>query len=329
MNSNAYGLDVGTSRVVLASRESDQYQYQSELNAFVGLPYNKITEGVMRKQQVPYSVSGDELVIHGNESEMFADLLGKEVRRPMRSGMLNSSEPAAEFQVGQIMSSMLPQASGSKPQVCFSVPAAPAGAEQAVSHHEASIRRNLNELGYEAKSISEGLAVIYSELEEFNYTGIGVSCGGGLCNVCLAYLSVPVVTFSIPKAGDYIDWSAAQATGELATRVRITKESEFYFNGHKGDRVNQVLTIFYDDMIQSLVNGMRDMFSSSKFLPKFGRRVPMVISGGSAMPQGFLQRFQAAINPGTFPIPLLEVRLAKDPLNATARGALRAALSDA
>ena len=32
---------------------------------------------------------------------------------------------------------------------------------------------------------------------------------GGLCNVCLAYLSVPVMSFSIPKAGDYIDSSAS------------------------------------------------------------------------------------------------------------------------
>ncbi len=42
-------------------------------------------------------------------------------------------------------------------------------------------------------------------MEGSNYTGIGISCGGGLCNVCLAYLSVPVVSFSVPKAGDFID----------------------------------------------------------------------------------------------------------------------------
>ena len=64
-------------------------------------------------------------------------------------------------------------------------------------------------MGYQVKSINEGLAVIYSELESTNYTGIGISCGGGLCNVCVAYLSVPVMSFSIPKAGDYIDNSAA------------------------------------------------------------------------------------------------------------------------
>jgi len=35
--------------------------------------------------------------------------------------------------------------------------------------------------------------------------------------VCLAYLSVPVFSFSIPKAGDYIDSSVAKLRGEPAT----------------------------------------------------------------------------------------------------------------
>jgi hypothetical protein len=60
-----------------------------------------------------------------------------------------------------------------------------------------------------------------------NYTGIGISCGSGLCNVCLAVLSVPVINFAVPKAGDFIDVQAAAVTGELATRMRVQKELNF------------------------------------------------------------------------------------------------------
>ena len=83
--------------------------------------------------------------------------------------------------------------------------------------------------------------MVYGELENSNYTGIGISCGGGLCNVCLAYLSVPVVSFSIPKAGDYIDASAAQVTGERANLVRLAKEDSFHFNGFFADKMQQVI----------------------------------------------------------------------------------------
>ncbi|MFW3147052.1 MAG: DUF362 domain-containing protein, partial [Thermoplasmatota archaeon] len=47
--------------------------------------------------------------------------------------------------------------------------------------------------------------VVFSELEDENFTGLGISAGGGMCNVCLAYLSIPLVTFSITKGGDYLD----------------------------------------------------------------------------------------------------------------------------
>ena len=46
------------------------------------------------------------------------------------------------------------------------------------SSHFTSLRECLRELGYEPKSISEGLAVVYGELGDSNFTGIGVSCGG-------------------------------------------------------------------------------------------------------------------------------------------------------
>ena len=69
-----------------------------------------------------------------------------------------------------------------------------------------------------------GLAVVYGELESSNYTGIGISCGAGLCNLCLTYLSVPVLSSSTPKAGDYIDASAAQMMGERVNRIRLAKE---------------------------------------------------------------------------------------------------------
>ena len=54
----------------------------------------------------------------------------------------------------------------------------------------------------------EGLAVVFAELEKENFSGIGVSCGGGMCNIALAFMSIPVMTFSVNKAGDYIDLRA-------------------------------------------------------------------------------------------------------------------------
>jgi tRNA A37 threonylcarbamoyltransferase TsaD len=170
--------------------------------------------------------------------------------------------------------------------------------------------------------------VIYSELEDTNYTGIGISCGGGLCNVCLAYLSLPALTFSIPKAGDFIDSSAAAVTGDLANRIRLAKEEAFHFNGHFVDKLHQVLTVYYDDVIYSLINAMKDAFSNSRRIPKLNKPLPIVLSGGTASPKGFRERFEKILRQSDFPLQVSEIRFASDPHTATARGALVAAMSE-
>ena len=54
--------------------------------------------------------------------------------------------------------------------------------------------------------------------------------------------------------------------------------------------------------------------------------MPVVLSGGTAMPKGFLERFEASLCAADFPIRIAEVRISDDPLHSTARGALMAAL---
>ena len=98
-----------------------------------------------------------------------------------------------------------------KEKLCYSVPAPPLGATEMPSYHQAALRQILTDLGYDPEPVDEGLAIIYSELEGSNFTGIGISCGGGMCNVCLSYLSVPIFSYSTGKAGDYVDEQAARA----------------------------------------------------------------------------------------------------------------------
>ena len=326
--STPVGLDVGTSRIVAAWPSEPDYIYRSELNSFVTLPGSKFTESVLRKENVPHTVRANEILVQGNESERFADLLGAESRRPMARGFLNPDEPESLTMMQELLRNLLGAAKHARQKLFFSVPAAPAGAAETATFHEASLRQMLTELGYDAKSVSEGLAVVYSELEASNYTGIGISVGGGLCNVCMSYLAVPVISFSVPKAGDYIDSSAAAVTNELATRVRLIKENSFVFGGAQQEKAHQVISVYYDDLIHTLVGAMKDVFAKSKSLPRLGRPIPMILSGGSTMPQGFRDRFEQAIRAVHFPVPLSEIRLAGNPLTATAKGALIAALSE-
>jgi len=326
-NQSAMGLDVGTSRVCLAQQTGEAYDFKTQLNAFVTIPFSKITQNVLTKENIPHSIQGAEIVVHGNEADRLADLLSIETRRTMTRGVLNPVEPESLSMMRKIIGSLVEHARGDQ-KICFTVPAAPLGSEDNLTYHEATLRQILEELGYTVKSINEGLAVIYSELESSNFTGIGISCGGGLCNVCLAYLSVPVISFSIPKAGDYIDNSAASVTGERSNRIRIAKEDSFHFNGFFGDKLHQVLGVYYDEMIQALVQGLKESLAGARNIPKGGRPIPLVLSGGTALPQGFRDRFEKVVREQDLPITFSEIRMASDPLHTAAQGALIAALTD-
>ncbi len=320
------GLDVGTSRIVVARSADKKYAYESQLNAFLTLPYSKLAESLLQRENVFHEIRGQEIVVMGNDAQRFAEVFHVETRRPMRNGTLNPQEPHSLAVVRSIIARLAGPAKTENQKISYSVPAPLLDGDVGIPYHQASIQQALKDLGYHPTPIAEGLAVVFGELGDSNFTGIGISCGSGLCNVCLAVLSVPVISFSVPKAGDFIDAQAAMVTGEIGTRMRVHKEQGFRLNGFSGDRVQNALTVYYNDMISSLVESLRVQISSTQKLPKLGQAVPLALGGGTSMPKGFLDHFTSALRANELPVKLSEVRVSADPLNSTARGALMAAL---
>lgn len=320
------GLDVGTSRIVVARSAEKKYQYESQLNAFLTMPYSPLAESLLVRENVFHERRGEEIVVAGNDAAKFAGVFHVETRRPMASGVLNPREPHSLAVVRSIIGKLLGKANGDGQKVFFSVPAPVEGTDTGIPYHSASIGQLLTDLGYIPTPITEGLAVVFGELADTNFSGIGISCGSGLCNVCMAVLSVPVIAFSVPKAGDFIDAQAAIVTGDLAIRMRMQKEEAFHLNGLVGDRVHDALNVYYQEVLVNLVQKLRTQISATQRLPHFEHAIPLVLSGGTAIPRGFLDHFVKILRSNELPVKLSEVRVSADPLNSTARGALMAAL---
>jgi actin-like ATPase involved in cell morphogenesis len=325
--SNPVGLDVGTSKVVAARKSNNQVQTAAQLNAFIPVPYSHVTERTIQQQSdITYFRDGDEIVIYGTATERFANMFNADVRRPMADGMLNPHERSAMPVLEAVLQTMVPKARTAGEMLAFSVPAAVAGKEAELTYHEATLRRHLAAVGYRAVAINEGLAVIFSELEDQNFTGIGISCGGGLCNATLAYLSIPSIMFSLTKGGDYIDTSVASVVDEHATRVRVIKEDSLDLARAPKDKLEKALHIYYEDLVETLVEALRKAISRAEKLPRTDRPLPIVLSGGTVKPRGFKELFERTLRSRPFPIEVAEFRVARDPLTATARGALIAAM---
>lgn len=322
------GLDIGTSRIVAADGQGAQ-DTRTQLNAFVAVPCSDMAENVLKQRGMVYERNCKNLYVYGNDSDFFASFLDTDARRPMHSGLLNPREEMSMQMMQRIIQLIVPRARKNE-VLCFSVPGKGEGVNGNLVYHEAVLKNYLQSLGYNAKGINEGQAVVFSELQEENFTGIGVSFGGGMCNVSVSFMSIPMLTFSVPKSGDYIDRNAAEVLGERnTTRVRIYKEENLDLSRQPKDEMTRALHIFYEDVLSTLMERMREEFRRSGQLPKLDRAMPVVLAGGTAKPTGFLQKFESLMRAGgDFPVEISEVRMAKDPLSATARGCYVAALSE-
>jgi hypothetical protein len=322
------GLDEGTSKVVASRRSGKETQCASQLNAFIPVPWSPFTERTIQAQtDIAYYRDGDDLIIYGSASERFANMFNAESRRPMADGLLNPREKQAWPVLEAILLTMVPKARTAGENLAFSVPAAIAGKESELVYHEATLRRYFQSLGYRAVAINEGLAVIFAELEDQNFTGIGVSCGGGMCNATLAYLSIPSIMFSIAKGGDFIDRSVGAVVDEHATRVKVLKEEgTLDLSRPPRDKFEKALHIYYEDLTESLVEGLRRAISTAEKLPRTDRALPIVLAGGTAKARGFRDLFERTLRTRSLPFEIAEIRTASDPLTATARGALIAAM---
>jgi hypothetical protein len=323
---NPAGIDVGTSKIVAARKRGKEIETASQLDAFIPVPYSRFTETILGQNDISYYREGDELVIFGGATERFANMFNAECRRPMADGLLNPREKNAVPVLEAIIATLLPKARVSGETLAFSVPAASPGKQAELMYHEATLRRHFEGMGYKAVAINEGLAVIFSELEDNNFSGIGISCGGGMCNATLAFLSIPSIMFSIPKGGDYIDAAAGAVLAEHATRVKAIKEEGLDLSRQPRDKVEKALHIYYEDLVESLVGALRLAISHAEKLPRTERALPIVLSGGTARPRGFKELFERSLKTHPLPIEISDIRVAKDPLTSTARGALIAAM---
>jgi hypothetical protein len=322
------GLDVGTSKVVTARGDSKQSESASQLNAFLAVPYTSLAQNTLQQNGIAYYRENDELIVYGSASEKFAHMFNAESRRPMAKGILNPREPSAAHVLESILSTLVPAARQSGEVLAFSVPAPSAETGADITYHEETLKRYLKGRGYTPLAVNEGLAVVLAELANESFTGIGISCGGGMCNVAISYLSIPSLAFSIAQGGDFIDSAVGSVVHESATRVKAIKEDNLDLTRSTDDKIKKALHIYYDKLIESLVDELHRAVARSQKLPRTDKPLPIVLAGGTAMPTGFRDRFEQTLRRRTLPFEVGDVRLASDPLTATARGTLVAALAE-
>lgn len=327
------GFDCGTYNLVSCHRdEKSNFVYKREVNAFLEIPLdNRFVFNMMKSSGVPL-IERDKVAYALGEAacNMAYTMSALELKRPMIHGCVNPKEKDA-FQIMSIMiHSLIDGVKKDGELLYYCVPANAINQETDADYHqrilEAIFKAFKAETGYkvDAHPINEALALVYAELGKKAFTGIGVSCGAGMVNICYAMYGNPVFAFSIVNSGDWIDRQAAKATGETISFINKEK-TKIDLTKPPSSLVERAIHTQYRLMIEHTVAGIKRGFSDITKTVRTDTPVDVVIAGGTSSPFGFANIFKETIQQVDLPIKIGEIIKPNDPLYSVARGCLIAA----
>jgi hypothetical protein len=327
------GLDVGTSFIVLSQDSSDGVVYKDFRDAFYIIkPTTPVATKMIEKGlsgKIFIKDTDGSFVILGKDAIEKAIERNDNAKRPMSKGVVSAKEKDAKRVLAFILKEVAGQASEQNEKLVFCVPAQPVDQEDEdfdVGYHEDVVKSILAECGYDAKAINEAEALCYAELGDEDYTGIAISCGAGMTNVCVMLNGEPTVVFSTTKSGDWVDRMSAVATGEKDSVVQAEKEGGGFTIGESNENpVLSAVSSYYERLIDYTTKQLAFALSSHKSLPKFKNPLTIVVAGGTSQAKGYIDIFTKKLSENNFPLPVKIVKHANDPLHAVSKGCLIAA----
>jgi hypothetical protein len=327
------GFDCGTYNLVCCHRDDKgNFVYKREVNAFLELPLeNRFVFEMMKNAGVPLIERERVAYALGEAACNMAYTMSQlELKRPMVAGCVNPKEKDA-FQIMSIMIHSLVDGVKKDGEVLYyCIPANAINEETDADYHqkilEAIFKAYKNETGFkvDAHPINEALALVYAELGKKAYTGIGISFGAGMVNVCFSMYGNPIFKFALVNSGDWIDRQVARATGESIAFVNKEK-TKVDLTKPPATLVERAINTQYRLMIEHTVNGIKKGFADVTKTVRTDAPVDIVIAGGTSSPAGFAEIFKETLAQANLPIKVGEVIKPSDPLFSVARGCLLAA----
>jgi hypothetical protein len=329
----AKGLDVGTSFVVLAEDSAGEVAYKDFRDAFYVIkPTTPVATKMIEKGlagKVFVKDSDGSFILLGQDAIEKAVERNDSAKRPMYKGVVSPKEKDAKRILAYILKEVAGQSNEPGEKIVFCIPAQPVDQEDEdfdVGYHEDTVKAILSDVGYSPKAINEAEALCYSEFENDDYTGVGLSWGAGMVNVCVMLNGEPTVMFSTTKSGDWVDRMSAVAVNEPDSVVQAEKEHGTFVVGEPNDNpILGAVSSYYERLIEYTAKQLAAALTGHKLLPKFKNPLPIAVAGGTSKAAGFVDLFAKKLAENNFPLAIKEVRHANDPLHAVARGCLIAA----
>ena len=318
------GLDVGTNMLVCGYSEKGQTKFKMERDAF----YRIVPKSDVNRQAIKNSlerrgsnfiVDGNDFIVVGEDALQIAMERNDISSRPMSKGVVSPREKSSLPMLKLLISNLIGQGEGDEPLV-YSVPAIPVDGNFDIVYHTEILNMFFREQGFMSQPINEAFAIALSELLDDALTGIALSFGAGMCNIAVIHQGDPLVEFSVTRSGDYIDHSVGTALDMSPSLVQLEKEAGVDLKKPQ-NKIMEAVTVYYSSvMTYVLQNISYELKQRSKSLPIFREPVPIVVSGGLSLAEGFTDMFKERIKTVELPMEIGDVRRAESPMTCVANG---------
>jgi hypothetical protein len=330
MSIRGVGLDIGTNMLVSAMMsEEGQPVYKRQRDAFFKITpqsdvNRKSIQLSLEGRKANFIIDGKDFIVVGEDALHMANERNLEARRPMKRGVLSPKEKTSLPMIKLIIKSLIGQGVDND-KLIFSIPAEPIDGQFDIFYHTEMMKAYLKEMGFSAEPLNEGFAIAFSELLDDNLTGMCLSFGAGMVNTVVCYEGDPIIQFSLTKGGDWIDDAVGKALDLNASLVQIEKEESKLDLLNPSGQIQEAIVVYYNVLMNYALDNIVYELKRSK-LPSFREPIPIVLSGGLALADNFVERFKTEAVTKKFPFEIKDIRRAKDPMTCVAHGCLMAAI---
>lgn len=336
-----FGLDLGTKNIVLSFYdENGGIKYRKEVNGFYKMPNeNAFAKNMLISAGVPFIEKNGSFIALGGKAEEIAHAFNKTLKRPMQDGVLSQGEEDGIEIMAIIVQNLIGHSLNEDSILYYCVPAPAINADVNTDFHQRIAQMIIN--GYESKngnkisghSINEAQALVISSIP--NKTGIGISWGAGMVNVCYCLFGLPVYKFSIVGSGDWIDLASAKQYGynkdkpegdykQTPTTISRIKE-KMSLVSMPSDPIMRTIYVNYTILMDNVIDGIIKGFRENEDKARISNPMPIVVAGGTSSPDGFTELFKEQFMKKNPPFEIGEIYRTEKPLFAVAKGCLEAA----
>lgn len=203
-------LDLGSHSIRSLRPVGRQLHARNCRSVYSILPDNTEQRRLLEKAKIAYAACDDNLILLGEAAEELSRLFQTPCIDLLPGGTVPQSDPVARQIIALFIDALLPAPTMER-QICCFTQSGHARAQTSFESRTGFVAHLIQLRGYVPRPLGAGMALIFAELVQEKFTGIGLALGAAGAEISIAHCGHEIASCSVPRGRVWAD--------ELATLI--------------------------------------------------------------------------------------------------------------